>query len=102
MMPFYISRPDGLPLTFAGLWERWGPDSLLSCTILTADAADAIRTLHDRMPVMLDAGGIEGWLSGCDPVVSDGIGDAVQFVPVSPRMNSPRCNEPDCIVPLAG
>jgi putative SOS response-associated peptidase YedK len=23
--PFYVSRKDGLPLTFAGLWERWGP-----------------------------------------------------------------------------
>ena len=22
-LPFYISRRDGLPLTFAGLWERW-------------------------------------------------------------------------------
>ncbi|MGA7329637.1 MAG: SOS response-associated peptidase [Rhodomicrobium sp.] len=32
-MPFYIWRKDGLPLTFAGLWERWGPDKLLSCTI---------------------------------------------------------------------
>ena len=22
-LPFYISRRDGLPLTFAVLWERW-------------------------------------------------------------------------------
>jgi putative SOS response-associated peptidase YedK len=27
-MPFYVTRKDGVPLTFAGLWERWGPDSL--------------------------------------------------------------------------
>ena len=99
--PFYITRLDGLPLTFAGLWERWGPDNLLSCTILTTDAAGAIRTLHDRMPVMLDAGGIEGWLNGGDPVVSAGIEDAVQLVAVSPKMNSPRYNERGCIVPLA-
>jgi putative SOS response-associated peptidase YedK len=38
------------PLTFAGLWERWGPDKLM---ILTTDAADGISGLHTRMPVML-------------------------------------------------
>ena len=27
--PFYVSRKDGIPLTFAGLWERWGPENLL-------------------------------------------------------------------------
>ena len=40
-MPFYISRPDGLPLTFAGLWERW-KDGMLSFTILTQDACGGI------------------------------------------------------------
>jgi putative SOS response-associated peptidase YedK len=29
-MPFYVSRKDGVPVTFAGLWERWGPDELLT------------------------------------------------------------------------
>jgi putative SOS response-associated peptidase YedK len=38
-MPFYVTRKDGVPLTFAGLWERWGPDNLLTCTILTTDAS---------------------------------------------------------------
>ena len=36
--PFYVSRTDGVPLTFAGLWERWGPDNLLTCTIITTDS----------------------------------------------------------------
>ncbi len=72
-MPFYISRKDGLPLTFAGLWERSGKENLLSCTILTAEACQgAVRDLHHRLPVMLDAGGIEGWLRGGDPVVCSG------------------------------
>jgi putative SOS response-associated peptidase YedK len=40
-IPFYITRRDGLPLTFAGLWERW-KDGFLSCAILTTEAGDAI------------------------------------------------------------
>ena len=39
--PFYVSRKDGLPLTFAGLWERWGTENLLTCTILTKSPATA-------------------------------------------------------------
>ena len=97
--PFYIRRKDGLPLTFAGLWERWGPEGLLSCTILTTEAGGAIRELHDRMPVMLDTGGIEGWLGGGEPVASEA---AVQLVPVPSKMNSPRYNEPGCIEALVG
>jgi putative SOS response-associated peptidase YedK len=97
--PFYISRKDGLPLTFAGLWERWGKEGLLSCTILTTEAGGTIRELHDRMPVMLDKRDIEGWLGGGEPVASEA---AVQLVPVSPKMNSPRYNEPGCVEALAG
>ncbi len=100
--PFYIRRKDGLPLTFAGLWERWGPEGLLSCTILTTEAGGAIRELHDRMPVMLDTGGIEGWLGGGEPVVNSEIAGAVQLVAVSSKMNSPRYNEPGCIEALVG
>jgi putative SOS response-associated peptidase YedK len=99
-MPFYVSRKDGVPLTFAGLWERWGPDSLLTCTIITTDATDGIRGLHTRMPVILPKESFEPWLSGHDPVVDPGIDAAVEIMPVSPKMNKPSYNEPDCVEPL--
>src|SRR5262249_21193712 len=96
-MPFYVTRKDGVPLTFAGLWECWGQDDLLTCSILTTDATDGIKSLHTRMPVILANDGFEPWLSVSDP----GIDDAVQITPVSPKMNKPSYNEPDCIEPLA-
>jgi putative SOS response-associated peptidase YedK len=99
-MPFYISRNDGLPLTFAGLWERWGRDNLLSCTILTTEALDGFRDLHHRMPVMLEKGSAESWLAGSTPNAVPDIEAAVRLTPVSPKMNSPRYNEPDCIEAL--
>ncbi len=100
-MPFYISRKDGNPLIFAGLWERWGKDSLLSCTILTVEAHDCLRDLHGRMPVMLDKDGIGAWLAGGAPSIDPGLETAVRIAPVSPKVNSPRYNEPDCIEALA-
>ncbi len=98
--PFYITRKDGLPFTFAGLWETW-KDGLLSFTILTTEAGSATRDLHGRMPLMLDATGIEGWLSGGGPQLAEDIDSAVKLFPVSPRMNKPSFNEPDCIEPVA-
>ncbi len=60
--PFYISRSDGQPLTFAGFWEKW-KDGMLSYTILTCEACDGIRDLHTRMPVMLGKDCFESWLA---------------------------------------
>ena len=59
--PFYISRKDGLPLTFAGLWEKW-KDGMLSFTILTTEAYEGIQDLHTRTPMILDEQGSKSWL----------------------------------------
>ena len=97
--PFYITRSDGVPLTFAGLWEKW-KDGLLSCAILTTDAGDVTRDIHGRMPLMLDQDGIEKWLGAGEPELSAAVDRSLQFHPVSPRMNKPSYNAPDCIEAL--
>jgi putative SOS response-associated peptidase YedK len=99
-MPFHVSHKNGNLLTFAGLWERWGPDSLLTCTIITTDASDGIRSLHTRMPVILPKDGFEPWLSGSEPAVDPGIDAAVEIRPVSPKINKPSYNEPDSVEAL--
>jgi putative SOS response-associated peptidase YedK len=98
--PFYVSRKDGVPFTFAGLWERRGSDNLLTCTIITTDATECIKGLHTRMPVILPKEGFEPWLKGADSAVDPSIDAAVKIVPVSPKMNKPSYNEPDCIETL--
>ncbi len=98
--PFYITRKDGLLFTFAGLWETWKGE-LQTFTILTTEAGSATRDLHGRMPLMLDAPRIEAWLLGAAPQIAEDIDSAVKLFPVSPRMNKPAYNQPDCIAPLA-
>jgi putative SOS response-associated peptidase YedK len=70
--PFYIHRPDGNPLAFAGLWETWknGQNDLVieSCTIVTTAANSALSSLHDRMPVILAPNDYQLWL---DPKVNE-------------------------------
>src|SRR5262249_35050656 len=72
--PYYICRQDGHPFGFAGLWERWeGADGppVESCTILTTEANEVVRPLHDRMPVLLDPRDYAAWLdpSGQKPAL---------------------------------
>lgn len=64
-LPWAIARADGAPLVFAGLWEGWrGPDGtvLRTFTIVTTAANDALRPLHERMPVVLEQADWSLWL----------------------------------------
>jgi putative SOS response-associated peptidase YedK len=63
--PYHVRRKDGEPFAFAGLWERWqepGGEPIDSCTILTTEANDLMRPLHDRMPVILAPVDYDRWL----------------------------------------
>jgi putative SOS response-associated peptidase YedK len=99
--PYYITRKDGLPFTFAGLWERWR-DGMLSFTILTTEGGAVTRHLHDRMPVILDQPGFAGWLREGDVARPEDLDEQMQLFAVSPKVNSPKYDEPDCIEPLVG
>ncbi len=97
--PFYITRKDGRPMSFAGLWERW-KDDFQSCTIITTDACEGTQQLHNRMPLVLDREAIEPWLAGETPTLSRKLNADLRFFPVTLRMNKPAYNQPDCIEPL--
>lgn len=94
--PFHIARDDRQPLSFAGLWERWRDDTL-SFSIITTGATGAMEALHNRMPVMLDEVGIGQWLSGGEPTPSPAVSAHLNWWPVSPMMNKPNFNRPECI-----
>jgi putative SOS response-associated peptidase YedK len=108
--PYLIRRKDGKPFAFAGLWARWqDPEGspLETFTILTTDANDLIRPLHDRMPVILDPKDFDVWL---DPALEDRErlqpllvpfeSGPMETFPVSRAVNSPVHDAPDCVEPL--
>lgn len=108
--PYHIRLKDGAPFAFAGLWEFWKKDEEIeSCTILTTDANDTIRPLHDRMPVILEPRDFKRWL---DPAPGDpGVllemlrpypAEQVTLAPVSVLVNNPRNERAECVVPLTG
>src|SRR6185295_3090156 len=62
---FYFQMNDESPFAFAGIWDRWrsGNTKINSCAIITTDANEVLRPVHDRMPVILRPGGYEAWLN---------------------------------------
>jgi len=66
--PHWIHRRDCAPFAMAGIWESWtGGDTeqppLITCSILTAPANQAVSAIHARMPVILDPAALSPWLS---------------------------------------
>src|SRR5262249_39543720 len=66
--PYYFTRRDGQPITFAGLWSKWkdkdaGSD-LLSTTMVITEPNKFVAQIHDRMPVILEAEDFEQWERG--------------------------------------
>jgi putative SOS response-associated peptidase YedK len=109
--PFYIHLKSKRPFGFAGLYNVWTSpegEKIPTCTILTTDANELLRPIHDRMPVILPKEGHTRWL---DPAVHDASAlaallkphSAAQMVayPVSPRVNVPKNDSPENIRPVA-
>ena len=103
--PFYFRLQDGQPFGFAGLWERWqaADGEVISCTIITTEANEVLRPIHERMPVMLNPKDYDLWL---DPEVQAEPlqqllrpyqAEAMTSYPVSTKVNNPTHNSPECI-----
>jgi putative SOS response-associated peptidase YedK len=93
----HIGMKDGTPFGMAGLFERWlnvDGEILNSCTIVTTDANDLLRPIHDRMPVIVAPAQYARWLDPEHADVTDLIAPypsaAMACYPVSNRVNNVR------------
>jgi len=111
--PYFITRGDGGPLAFAGLYELWRdaelPDDherawLWTATIITTSAPDELGRIHDRMPMVI---GPDRWADWLDPAANDpadlaallapAASSGLVSYPVSTAVNSVRNNGPELI-----
>ncbi len=108
--PMWIHLSSRRPFAFAGLWERWrsgpGGEWVRTFAIVTADAAAAVRDIHDRMPVVLPPGARDRWLDPATPLAELAAlarpyeGDDLQAWAVSRLVNSPDNDVPECLEPV--
>ena len=109
--PFFFSLRDGRPFGFAGLWDRWrdeGGKVVESCTILTTEANEVLKEVHDRMPVILHPETYGLWLD-TDMRIVDSLKELLSpypasemtAYPVSAQVNSPKNQGEDLITKVA-
>jgi putative SOS response-associated peptidase YedK len=112
--PFWIHLPDDKPFVFAGLWDtntKATGETVLSCTILTAQAAPEIAALHDRMPVLISPADYQTWLESDDkerveelvrePIYGESFGPHLwRYHAVSSAVNNPRHDSHTNIEPI--
>jgi putative SOS response-associated peptidase YedK len=91
--PYCIVPARDELFAFAGLWERWR--DLETCTILTTEANEAVRPIHDRMPVIVARESQREWLQGREDRLSPCPPGAVRAYPVGAAVNDARNDSPE-------
>lgn len=108
--PFLIRLKSEEPFTFAGLWSHWKDskgEEIRTCTIITCAPNKLMESIHNRMPVILDAEARDIWL---DPQNEDSTAltgilkpyaeDEMEAFPVSKLVNSPENDREECLKPI--
>jgi putative SOS response-associated peptidase YedK len=108
-IPQSIALAEGVPMSFAGLWDSWVDpltgEAIYSCSIVTTAASSELAAIHDRMPVVLPEDAIAIWLDRSD-VEPAALGRLLLpsrqlFVttPVSRLVNDPKNDGPELLDP---
>ena len=112
--PYYFHLPSGEPFAFAGLYEVWedkeappeaGPYK--SCTIITTEASDSVKDIHNRMPLILKPEAYDEWLdpnnkesTKIEQILKRGSVKDLKCYPVSKLVNQVGNNKKECMEPL--
>ncbi|KXL42290.1 hypothetical protein M433DRAFT_156570 [Acidomyces richmondensis BFW] len=112
-IPHYVRRADGQLMCMAGLWDAvrydGSEDLVWTYTIVTTEANQRLRFLHDRMPVILEAGSEEmrkwldpgrvGWDAELQEMLQPFAG-ALDVFPVDKAVGKVGNNNPNFVVPV--
>ncbi|GAB3533064.1 hypothetical protein GCM10027443_17790 [Pontibacter brevis] len=106
-VPHRILLKDEATFSFAGLWDEWTDKStgeiLHTYAIITTDANDLVKPIHDRMPVILSPEAEELWLDEHETqedllsLLKPFDAELMKAYAVSTLVNSPMNNVPEVI-----
>jgi putative SOS response-associated peptidase YedK len=107
--PTFIHASDDSLLGLAGLWEIWQANDgsvVETCTILTTQPNEMMASIHNRMPVIIEAEDYSMWLDP-GPQPQDALhlmrpypAKGMEAYPVSTAVNNPRNDAAVCVEPV--
>jgi putative SOS response-associated peptidase YedK len=99
------------PFAFAGLWDVWKDPKgkeVTSFTIITTQANEDIRPIHERMPVILEENAEDIWLDTqvwnpviLKPLLQPLSADKIEYYPVSTVVNLTQNDSEACVQPIS-
>lgn len=106
--PYHIRLRGTDHFAMAGIFDTWteGGKELVTCSILTTEANEALSEVHDRMPVILRRSAEKQWLA--KEVLSEDVLRSLfkpypsmdmEMYPVSDMVNDARSDDAQMIVP---
>lgn len=103
--PYYISHPENIPLSMAGIWStcKIEGNEINTFAIITTEANASVVNIHHRMPLLISTEYIDEWLFANPKFNIESIAEKQKSLllntwPVTTRMNNPRYADPTCIV----
>ncbi|MEW6400411.1 MAG: SOS response-associated peptidase [Chloroflexota bacterium] len=108
-VPYFIHLKDRKPFAFAGLWDEWNStdgSQVRSCTIITTVPNELMKSIHDRMPVILHPADYAHWLDkspqtpeSLQPLIKPFPAEEMAAYPVSTLVNKPSVDHAELIQP---
>jgi len=106
--PYHIRVKDQEYFAMAGIYDTWSKEGedLVTFSILTTAANEALSPIHDRMPVILRQDREAEWASK-EVLSADALSEifqplpasSIDAYPVSDMVNDSRADHPDMVVP---
>jgi putative SOS response-associated peptidase YedK len=101
-LPYWVTRTDGAPMVFGGIWQNWGDQA--TCAIVTTDANADMAPIHHRLPLILPPDDWALWLGeaghGAAKLMTPAKEGVLSLRRVSKAVNSNRATGPELIEPL--
>ncbi|PRY95590.1 putative SOS response-associated peptidase YedK [Hasllibacter halocynthiae] len=105
-LPWWVTRRDGAPMVFGGLWQPWGRDgeALRAAAIVTVEAGPDVAAIHHRQPLILRPGDWALWLGeeghGAAALMRPSPEGTMDAVRVSTEVNSNRAAGEGLVRPI--
>ena len=96
----YFHHADGDIFFFAGVYG--GYRGKLGCAVVTMEALETTKEIHERMPLIVARSHFKEWLEGSDSNSFDeAMVKSIKHHRVSTHVNNPTNNDPKCIFPTS-
>jgi putative SOS response-associated peptidase YedK len=105
--PYKIALRNGALIAFAGLWEKWTPESgdpVETFTIITTAASKLVSEVHDRMPVIIAPADYQLWITASLATAKKLLlpyASGLTITPIGERVNNIQNDDVELLLPLS-